>query len=96
MTQLTQEQRDMLQATGWTEEEAAAFVQTLGAFRDGLPPRERDAFNGILTAAGAAVSEDEVQGPLVVPAVIGILIGMLLPAENTGFKSRVPGSVPPR
>jgi hypothetical protein len=58
MTQITQEQRDALQVAGWTEEEAMAFAQTLGSFRDGLPPRQRDAFTAMLTTAGAAVSED--------------------------------------
>lgn len=80
MTQLTQEQRDTIQAAGWTEPEVTAFVQTVATFRDGLPPRQRDAFNGILTAAGAAASGDDVQGHLVVIAIIAILIGPLIPA----------------
>ena len=62
MTQVTPEQRAAIEAAGWTEAEVADFWQTLAAFRDGLPPRQRDAFNGILATAGAAASGDEVQG----------------------------------
>ncbi|MGH2603993.1 MAG: hypothetical protein ACRDJ9_31990, partial [Dehalococcoidia bacterium] len=57
MTQISQEQRDALQIAGWTEEEAMAFAQTLATFRDGLPPRQRDAFTAMLATAGAAVSD---------------------------------------
>jgi hypothetical protein len=76
MTPMTEEQRQALAAAGWTEEEATAFAESVGAFRDGLPPRQREAFNGILAAAGG----EDVQGYLVVIAVITVLIGMLMPA----------------
>ncbi|MGH2586774.1 MAG: hypothetical protein ACRDJE_17800 [Dehalococcoidia bacterium] len=66
MTQITPDQRDILQAAGWTEEEAVAFAQTLTAFRDGLPPRQRDAFATMLTTAGAAAGE-QVQGYVLRP-----------------------------
>jgi len=79
MTQLTQEQRDVLQAAGWTEEEATQFAQALVTFRDGLPPRQGEALTAILAAARGAADGD-VQGYLVVIAIIGILIGQLLPA----------------
>ncbi len=45
----------------WTDEEVAAFEQTIASFRDGLPPREREAFNAILAGAAEAGGED-VQG----------------------------------
>lgn len=80
MTQITQEQRDALQAAGWTEEEVTGFAQAVATFRDGLPARQRDAFNAILATAGARAGGDDVQGHLVVIAIIAILIGMLLPA----------------
>jgi hypothetical protein len=45
----------------WTEEETAAFSEALAAFRDSLPPRQREAFEAIMqTAAGAA--DQDVQG----------------------------------
>jgi hypothetical protein len=62
MTQLTQEQRSALAAAGWTEDEAAAFARAVTGFRDGLPPRQRGAFDGILAAAGSTVAGNEVQG----------------------------------
>ena len=80
MTQMTQHQRDAVQAAGWTAEEVTGFVQTLATFREGLPPRQRDAFNQMLATAGAAASEDDVQGHIVVIAIIAVLIGLLLPA----------------
>ena len=104
MTQLTQEQRDDIQAAGWTEEEATGFAQTLATFRDGLPPRQRDALDALLATAGAtATAGDEVQGyvfqpagqlpmtpaiappptNLVVPAIIAVLVGLLLPAVQS-------------
>src|SRR3954471_21210964 len=63
MTELTPEQRNAIEAAGWTEAETAEFVQALATFRDGLPPRQRDALNGIL-AASAAASGAEVTGYL--------------------------------
>ena len=80
LTQLTQEQRDAVQAAGWTEAEVTGFVQAVAAFRDGLPTRQREAFAGILAAAGATAGDDDVQGYLVVIAIIGILMPLLLPA----------------
>ena len=80
MTQMTEDQREALRAAGWTEEEATAFAQALATFRDGLPPRQRDAFTQILATAGDAASGDDVRGHLVVIAIIAILIGHLVPA----------------
>jgi hypothetical protein len=80
MAPITEEQRGALQAAGWTEDEAMAFVQALTTFRDGLPPRQRDALTGILATAGAAAGGDDVQGHLVVLAIISVLMPMLLPA----------------
>ncbi|MGH2585462.1 MAG: hypothetical protein ACRDJE_11160 [Dehalococcoidia bacterium] len=80
MTAITPEQQEALQAAGWTADEAMAFTQAVASFRDGLPPRQRDAFNGILATAGAAASGDDVQGHLVVLAIISPLIALLLPA----------------
>ena len=103
MTPMTEAQRDVLQAAGWTEEEATGFAQTLATFRDGLPPRQRDALDAILATAGAT-GGDEVQGyvfqpvgqlpmtpmvapppttNLVVPAIIAVLVGLLLPAVQS-------------
>jgi hypothetical protein len=80
MAAITEAQRQALAAAGWTEEEATAFAESVGAFRDGLPPRQREAFNGILAAAGGAAGGEDVQGYLVVLGVITVLIGMLMPA----------------
>lgn len=80
MTEITREQSVALQAAGWTEEEATTFAQAVTSFREGLPPRQRDAFNAILTTAGAAARGDDVQGHLVVIAVISVLMPMLLPS----------------
>jgi hypothetical protein len=79
MAQLTQEQRDAVQAAGWTEDEVTAFTQAIASFRDSLPPRQQEALNAILATAGAAASGDEVQGYLVVISIIAILIGQLQP-----------------
>jgi hypothetical protein len=96
MSQITSEQREALAAAGWTEEEAIAFAQTLASFRDGLPPRQRAAFNAILTAADETAQGD-VQGYLVVNAIIAVLIGILVPAvQKDSSWQIVPGSVPPR
>jgi hypothetical protein len=62
MIQLTEEQRRALDAAGWTEDEPAAFARAVIGFRDGLPSHQRDAFDGILAAAGSAVAGAEVQG----------------------------------
>lgn len=83
MTQLTQEQRDAVEAAGWTEAEVTGFVRAVATFRDGLPPRQREAFTGILAAAGATAGGEDVQGYLVVIAIIGILMPLLLPAVQT-------------
>jgi hypothetical protein len=80
MTQMTLEQRDVIQAAGWTEAEVTAFVQAVGSFRDNLPLRQREVFNAMLATAGAAASGDDVQGHLVVIAIIAVLMGLLLPA----------------
>jgi hypothetical protein len=81
MTQLTPEQRDAIQAAGWTEAEALGFVQAVATFRDGLASRQQEAFDDILTAAGAAVDSNDVQGHLVMPIFqSAILIALLLPA----------------
>ena len=93
MTQLTQEQRAAVQAAGWTAAEVTGFVQAVATFRDGLPPRQREAFNAILAAAGAAAGGDDVQGYLVVIAIIGVSIGLLQPAAPS---REVPGSFPPK
>jgi len=95
MSQITQEQRDALQAAGWTEVEATTFAQTLATFRDGLPPRQRDAFTEILAAGDAA--QGDVQGYLVVNAIIGILLPMMLPSRESRSASgtaTAPGSGP--
>lgn len=74
MTQMTQDQRDALRAAGWTEAEATGFAQALTTFRDGLPPRQRDAFTAILATAGAAadtqghmIAQDRLQPSPAVP-----------------------------
>jgi hypothetical protein len=48
----------------WTQEEIASFTQKVTSFRDGLPPREREAFNAIMTAADKQVAPEteDVQG----------------------------------
>jgi len=46
----------------WTQDEAAEFAQTLRTFRDGLPSRQRDAFDAILHASAQAAGGDDVQG----------------------------------
>jgi hypothetical protein len=80
MTQMTLEQRNAIQAAGWTEADVTAFVQAVGSFRDNLPPRQQQVFNAMLASAGAAAGGDDVQGHLVVIAIIAVLIGLLLPA----------------
>jgi hypothetical protein len=78
--QRTQDQRATIEAAGWTEEEVAGFVQAMASFRDELSPRQREALNAILAAAGAAVHGDDARGHLVVTGIIGVVIGMLVPA----------------
>lgn len=51
----------------WTEEEAAAYAQALTAFRDSLPPRQRDAFNAMAavalpSSAYGGTGTDDVEG----------------------------------
>jgi hypothetical protein len=62
MTQLTQEEREAVEAMGWTEEELAAFAQALTAFRDGLPQQQQRALDGIVAAAITSAAGEDTQG----------------------------------
>jgi hypothetical protein len=71
----------------WTQDEIAAFAQTLTAFRDSLQGRQRAAFNAILNAAGRGgevagyeggrePNEEEIVGYLG-PFGAGLIVGAL-------------------
>jgi hypothetical protein len=68
----------------WTQEELTTFTQKLTSFRDDLPPRQRDAFNAIMTAAGKQVAPEteDVQGywTVEIPKVVTDALG---PARDT-------------
>ena len=42
----------------WTEADTTAFAHALGAFRDSLPPRQRDILTAIVATSAKAVGED--------------------------------------
>jgi hypothetical protein len=76
MNQRIQEYWQAAQAAGWTEEEVAALARALATCRDGLPPRQRDAFTAILTAAeGAIEGGGDMQG-YVGPVAGGVAVGV--------------------
>jgi hypothetical protein len=61
MTQITPGRQDAHHAADRTGADATAFAETLVAFRDSLPPRQREAF-AAMVAAGAGAEGDDVQG----------------------------------
>jgi hypothetical protein len=72
MAQNTHEQQGAQQATDLSEAETTAFVESLAAFRDSLPPRQREVFTTMLAAAGT-VGRDDVQGYFHQPALFRYL-----------------------
>jgi hypothetical protein len=64
----------------WTQDEVSEFTQTLRTFRDGLPPRQRDAFDSILELGAQAVGGDDVQGygEMILPVVRSFIPTILL------------------
>jgi hypothetical protein len=94
MALMTPEQHEAAHAAGWTDDEVTSFVQAVRTFRDGLPPRQQAALNGMLAAAHATVSDGDVQGYLVVNNIIGVLMPLLTPAvqkEPVGYGSAAAG-----
>jgi hypothetical protein len=83
MEPLSESQRQEIEAAGWTEEEVQGFIDDIDRFRGSLGEKQREVFDRTLALANDAVSDDDVSGFLVVPAIIGIIIaGPLIPEQH--------------